>query len=42
MKSEPSTSHETNNSEIPVLERWTKDLHSIQAFRHSSIHHTSC
>jgi hypothetical protein len=32
MESEPSTSHETNSSEIPVIIRWTRDLHGIPAF----------
>ena len=32
MESEPSTLHETNNSEILLLERWSKDLHGIPAF----------
>ena len=32
MESEPSTSHETNSSELPVTIRWTRDLHGIPAF----------
>ena len=32
MESEPSTSHETNCSELPVTIRWTRDLHGIPAF----------